>query len=176
MNKTVLQSQLTLKLIMKNTSIVQISAFVLFSIVFPSCESHEKKADRYVQSKYRIQIEKKSKSTKFVKPIVKIEKPVLKTESPNEWHKFKQETESKIIANENKIKELKLLPKPTSKTVRQLENLEKTNNNLRRQLAIFNAEVIAKWENFKTSMNYNVNRVSIELEEISSNEHVVKTQ
>ena len=163
---------------MKKISFLQFFALFIFSILMISCESHEQKADPYVQSKYRMKIVKDEKSKKHAKNVSlpKVEKPISTIGAPNEWLKFKLDTESKIGANERKITKLKALPNSSSKELRQLESLEKINNDLRTQLAIFNEEVTVKWENFKTSINFDINKINIELEEISSNNSDSKTK
>jgi 3-methyladenine DNA glycosylase Tag len=91
----------------------------------------------------------------------------VKNNAPTEWQKFKIDMEKKIIANDQKIKSIKLNSTTTQKMTRQLNNLEEANNDLKIQLAIFNEEVIVKWQNFKTAMNHNVKKIGIEVEDIS---------
>ncbi len=148
------------------------SKFVLLlltSVMICACESHEKKADAYVRSKYSIKVSKgENKQIKEkITPIAYLKKKSVKRIAPNEWQQFKIDMEKKISANDQKIKSIKLNSTTTQKMIRQLNNLEEANNDLKIQLAIFNEEVIVKWQNFKTAMNHNVKKIGIEVEDIS---------
>ncbi len=140
------------------------------ALILASCESHEQKTDAAYE---RVKVEKlASKDTVDIgMPVIEEEKktfPVKKIEVVDEWIKFKLETEKKIIANENKIKEIKSIPNANTKLLKKAAHLEKGNNDLRRQMNEYNEEVKVKWESFKTAVNHNVNEISIELKDIAS--------
>lgn len=144
--------------------------FLLTASVFVvSCESHEKKADGYVRSKYSIKVaegDKKATIHKVLNPSEK--KRTENVKVMNEWELFKLETEKKIRLNEKEIERLKSHALTTQKMSRKLTDLEEANNDLKIQLKQFNEEVIVKWENFKTSMNHDVNEIGLELDDIST--------
>lgn len=155
---------------MKTINISGILAIGLISLILFSCESHEKKADGYVQSKYSIKVSQDEKNGAKEKKAsdLKVKKIVTPKGITSEWMQFRLDTERKIASNDLKIKKIKANPKTSQKMARQLSDLEETNNELKLQLDLFNNEVIAKWENFKTSMNHNVKEIEIELEGLSS--------
>lgn len=142
--------------------------FLLTASVFVfSCESHEKKADSYVRSKYSIKVAEGEKTTNIKKEVKPTEqKRTVKV--LNEWQQFKLDTEKKIRLNEKEIERLKSHALTTQKMTRKLTDLEEANNDLKIQLKQFNEEVIVKWENFKTSMNHDVNEIGLELDDIST--------
>lgn len=142
--------------------------FLMTTVVLISCESHEKKADDYIQSKNSLKVSKDETNDNKDKGLNTVKKSGVKKEETSEWLQFKLLTEKKIASNESKIKKIKSNPLTTQKMVRQLAELEEANNDLKIQLALFNEEVIAKWENFKTSMNHDVNEIEIELRDLST--------
>jgi hypothetical protein len=89
--------------------------------------------------------------------------PVKKTETVDEWTKFRLETEKKIRQNANNIQKIKDMPNQNANTRKKLTNLEKDNNNLKMSLNEYPEEVNAKWVAFKSSMSHNANEIGIEL-------------
>lgn len=120
-------------------------------IIFASCESHEQKSndafDRFKEEKMT------SKDCVLVtvdapKEIAKVE-PIKLNECPDEWIKFKNETEKKIVLNENRIKKIKQTPAANIKLFKKIVRLEKENADLRIQLKKFEEEVKINFEKFK---------------------------
>ena len=70
----------------------------LFSVLIYACESHEKKADAYVRSKYSIKVSKGEKKVikEKITPIYNLNKKSIKRIVPNEWQQFKIDMEKKI--------------------------------------------------------------------------------
>jgi hypothetical protein len=88
---------------------------------------------------------------------------VKKTETVDEWTRFRLDTEKKIHSNENSIQKIKNLPDISNSLRKKLTNLEKDNNNLKMSLNEYPEEVKAKWEAFKTSTNHNAVEIGMEL-------------
>ena len=143
-----------------------------FSImIFVSCKSHEQKADgafEIVKQEKLLSKDSNVISKEIIEEPKKAE-PVKKIETQDEWTKFKMETEKKILSNEKKIKEIKVIPNADAKLLRKITSLEKDNNDLRRQLDQYSEDVKVKWENFKATMNHDVNEIDIELKDIKIN-------
>ena len=96
--------------------------------------------------------------------------PVKKSETADEWTKFKVETEKKIKQNTNNIQKIKEMPDMNNNMRKKLTSLEKDNNNLKMSLDEYPEEVKAKWEAFKSSMNHNANEIGIELNAIMTDQ------
>lgn len=140
-------------------------------IILASCASHEQNPDDAYEI---IKIEKKALSNYANGDKIILEEPkkielVKKNSCQDEWIMYKIEIEKKIISNENKIKQLKSMPEANAKLLRNVANLEKDNNSLKRMMDDYNEEVNVKWENFKTKMTHNVNEIGIELKDLSTN-------
>lgn len=153
---------------MKTLFTIKFLFLLTASILAVSCESHEKKADGYVRSKYSIKVDEGEKTTN-IKKEVKPSEQKRTVKVLNEWQQFKLDTEKKIHLNEKEIERLKSQAQTTQKMTRKLTDLEEANNDLKIQLNQFNEDVIVKWENFKTSMNHDVNEIGLELDDISTN-------
>lgn len=150
---------------------------VCFSVmILVSCESHEQESDdAFEQVKEEKMISNENVSDSVIKEIIeepKILKSAMKNENLDEWTKFKIETEKKIRTNENKIKEIKGIPNADSKLIRTLISLEKDNNDLRKQMDEYHEEMKVKWENFKTKINHDINKIGIELKDIKINNKI----
>ena len=76
--------------------------------------------------------------------------------------------EKKIRQNEIKIKELKTLSVVNKTLLKKVKIIEENNANLIIEMDKYNEEVKLQWEMFKTSMNYKVNIIDIELDEIKA--------
>lgn len=150
------------------------------AMILVSCESHEQKADDAFE---RVKEEKmmSKDSNSISKEIIQEPKFVTKNaslngevgqENPDEWAKFKMETENKILANENKIKEIKGIPNTNAKLLKKVTFLEKDNNDLRRQMNEYSKEMKSKWENFKAKMNQDVNEIGIQLKDLTINDKI----
>lgn len=120
-------------------------------ILLASCESHEQKSndafDRFKEEK-RISKDCVLVTVDAPKEITKVE-PIKLNECPDEWIKFKNETEKKIVLNENRIKKIKQTPAANIKLFKKIVHLEKENNNLKIQLMKYEEEVKNNFENFK---------------------------
>ncbi|OFY84766.1 MAG: hypothetical protein A3F72_05775 [Bacteroidetes bacterium RIFCSPLOWO2_12_FULL_35_15] len=145
-------------------------------MILVSCESHEQNTDNaFEQVKEEKMISNENDSDSVIKEIIEEPKKLesaMKNENPDEWTKFKIETEKKIRANENKIKEIKGIPNADSKLLRTIISLEKDNNDLRKQMDEYYEEMKVKWENFKTKINHNINEIGIQLKDIKINNKI----
>jgi len=93
---------------------------------------------------------------------------VKKTETIDEWTKFKIEAEKKIRINDIQIQKIQNLSALKANTRRKLASLEKDNNNLKNSIQEYPEEVKAKLEAFKSSVNHSANTIRTELNAISS--------
>lgn len=154
-------------MITKYLSIIGAACF--FTFVFISCESHEQKADNPSDSASGESLFSMDTNKHTAIPMPRETAPVLKNETLSDWEKFKMETEKKIVANENKIKEIKSIPNENAQLFRKVSSLEKDNNGLRKQLDDYNLEEKARWEKFKLQMNRDVSDIGNELKDMKSN-------
>jgi hypothetical protein len=141
------------------------------SMALFSCESHEQSADDAFENvkEEKTKLKDSVIVAKELIPETNKTEPVRKTESIDEWTKFKMDAEKKITANEITIKTIKGIPNANAKLLRQVTSLEKDNNDLRKQMDVYKEEVKVMWENFKTKINHDVNEISIELKDLTVN-------
>ena len=140
-------------------------------MILASCGSHEQKADdafEHVKKERMLLKDSNITSKEIIQEPMKTEL-VKKNENPDEWTKYKIETEKKIHTNENIIKEIKDLPNANANLIRKVSSLEKENNDLRIKMDEYNEEVKVKWENFKGTMNHDVNEIGIKLKAMKIN-------
>ncbi len=151
------------------TSLI-ITSYIVVTVL-AACESHEQKADDAFENVKEQKLKMKdtvSIAKESTPDSVKTES-LKKAEHPDEWTKFKTETENKIAANEIKIKKIKGIPNANAKLMKQVMSLEKDNNDLRKEMDEYKEEVKVMWENFKTKINHDVNEISIELKDLTIN-------
>lgn len=153
--------------------ISRIVTVCLFVVIMVSCDSHEEETDNaFEQVKEEKMISNENDSDSVIQEIIEEPKKLvsaMKTKKLDDWTKFKLETEKKISGNENKIQNIKNIPNVDFKLLRKIASLEKDNNELRIQMDKFNLEVKMKWENFKTTINHDVNEIEIELKDLAKN-------
>ncbi|MCX6270924.1 MAG: hypothetical protein NTU44_06840 [Bacteroidetes bacterium] len=152
-----------------NTSMIV--ALCYFIIVLGSCVSHEQKQDDAFEI---VKKEKNAlKESNFLKPeIVKEQKETQigeKNRNIDEWTKFENEMDKKILANEHKVKELKGNANISARLSRKVENLEKDNNALRKKINEYKEKMRVSLESFKVGMDHEVNVIGIELKDIAIN-------
>lgn len=144
----------------------------LVIIIFASCESHEQRSndafDRFKEEKMT------AKDCVLITPdepkeIIKAV-PLKLNESPDEWTKFKNETEKKIVLNENKIKKIKQTPEANIKLFKKIVHLEKENDDLKIQLKKYEEEVKINLEKFKEKIQGEVSDLDIKLKDIVESE------
>lgn len=150
--------------------ILKILIIALLITALFSCVSHEQKADEAFDmvkkekmlsnDNYIFSKDKNQDSNKLV---------IKQIQNLDEWAKFKIEMEKRLVINDKKIKELKIIHNSNSNIIRKAESLEKDNNEIRKQISEYQEEVKLKWENFKAKMNYDVNEIVIELKDITIN-------
>ena len=132
---------------------------------FVSCESHEQKADVSDSSIVKSILPIDTNSNTLIEAPKKAD-PIMKNETLSDWEKFKIETEKKIVANENKIKEIKSIPNENAQLFRKVSSLEKDNNDLRKQMDDYNLDEKARWGKFKLKMNQDVTDIGNELSDM----------
>lgn len=143
----------------------------LFVLLACSCQSPEKQAD----SAFDILKQKKemrSDSTyleNIHNPETLTTTLIQKIEIQDEWQKFKTSSEKKISANDQKIDQITKMKNVTAKTIKQTSRLKTENNDFRRMLDNYKEEEKVRWENFKTSLDHDINTVEIELKDLSIN-------
>ena len=137
-------------------------------MILTFCGPHEQKADDAFERVKKERILSKD-SNIISKAIIPETQIVKKTENQDEWTLYKIETGKKIHTNENIIKEIKRLPNANANMLIKVENLEKSNNDLRIKMDEYNEEMKVKWEKFKLMMNHDVNEIGIELKAMKLN-------
>lgn len=156
-------------IINKNLKLITMGCFA--SLILFSCESHEQKAVEafdLVKEEKMLAKDSSLNTKKTMEEPKKIEL-VKKDQNPDEWMRFRVETEKKILSNDNKIKVIKNIPNANVKLLRKLASLEKENNDLRRQMDEYQEEVKVKWENFKLKISHDANEIDIELKDMTVN-------
>lgn len=151
--------------------ILRILMYCLLINILPACDSKDQKTDEAFE---RVKEEKMSSNNSGVnnsdtikeETKTKLEK---KVDNCDEWAEFKSETESKILINERKIKEIKNLPNTNGKLFRKVVFIERDNDDLRDQMIQYNKETKERWEKFKMKINQNVSDINLELKEIAIN-------
>lgn len=151
---------------MKSNFILIIITSIFLMKTLVSCESHEQKADEAFEA-FKEDKSKLKDSNIIIKEVIR--EPEKKNEVPDEWTKFRIETEKKIFINEKKITEIKNIPNTDSKLFRKVTSLEKDNNDLRHQLDQYNEEAKEKLEKFKWKINKNADEISMELKDLKAN-------
>ena len=144
---------------------------LICSIFLSFCTQHEPKADDAFDRLKKEKLSTKDSVIITEEPIPEPKKSstIKKIENPDEWTKFKTEAESKITANESKIKALKGIPNSNAKLLRKIATIEKRNNELRKQMDVYNEDVKVMWENFKAKMSHDVNEIEIDLKDLTIN-------
>ena len=144
----------------------------LFTVsIIASCGTHEQKPDDAFElaKKERMLLKDSDSLSKEIIQESKKTEVIKKNEYQDEWTRYKIEMEKKIRTNGNTIKEIKALGGINANLIRKAKSLEKENNDLRIKMDEYNEEVKVKWENFKTSMNHDVNEIAIELKAMKIN-------
>jgi hypothetical protein len=143
--------------------------FFLIAIAMASCESHEQKADDAfdIVKKEKIMNPDSNTGTDLAPPPIQ-ETAVKKTESQDEWTRFRCETEKKIVANENRVKEVKGTPNANSKLLKKAALLEKDNNDLRTEMDSYAFEMKVQLDKFKSKMIQKAADISAELKELAT--------
>lgn len=157
-----------------NTNIVSIVRMgCCCAMAFAACQSPEQKADAAFE---RVKAEKMLSNDSILVDKALAEEPkkteVVKTtiEYIDKWAKFKLEIEKKIVANDNAIKAIKNSPNANAKLLKKATSLEENNNDLRRQLDVYNQEETLRWETFKAMMDHDVNEIGIALKNLTIND------
>jgi len=151
--------------------ISMISITCLLVLIMTACGSYEEKTDEAFDlvKKERMM----SADTTIVGEVI-IQQPkgddlLNRTVNLDEWTKFHNETVRKIRLNNNKIKILRGGLQTNNRMLNKLNVLEKNNNELIIEMDQFNDEVKLKHEQFKISMNENLNRIGNEINTMKIN-------
>ena len=126
-----------------------------------SCESHEQKADEAFESF------KEEKMNSKDSIIIYKDTASKKSENTDEWSKFKIETEKKIASNEKMIRDIRNIQNASASLLKKIAGIEKENNDFKRQMDEYKEDIKVKWENFKGTMNHDVDKIGIELKDIT---------
>lgn len=147
-----------------NTYTLNKSIFNFATIIFvclSACQSHEQKAndafDNVKESKLH---EVDNQPHANVSTI--IETPV-KTVIISDWDKYKIEIETRIVANEIKIRKLKSQEGVEAKLFKKISAVEKENTLLRLQMNEFNSETNNRLLKFKSDMNDQIQSIELEI-------------
>ena len=137
----------------------------LFVLLISACGSHEEKADEAFDL---VKKEKMMSADTTNLSEVIIQQPggtdlLNRTVNLDEWAKYRIEIERKIHSNGNKIKAIKDISYTNDSLLLKITGLENENNYLIIKMDQFNEEVKLKREQFKVSMNQNLNKIRIEL-------------
>lgn len=142
-------------------SILIVTGFILTNLF--ACESHEKKADDAFEiAKAERGLTKETDTNKKAEVITSVK-------YQSEWSKFKMAIDKEILSNEKRIKDLRSIPNASSSMLKKVSFIEKENNNLKKQMDVYNEEVKLKWENFKVALNHDLNEIIIELKDLKTN-------
>ena len=153
-----------------NATTRSISVILFFLSAFLiACQSHEQKEndafDEYKEEKMMAK-----DSVVIVKEVIQEPikaEPVKVAENADDWTKFKNETEKKILANENKINKIKKSPEGELKFFKKIVHLEKENSDLKIQLKAYEVEMKVNLEKFKEQINLQEIEIDLKLKEMS---------
>lgn len=145
----------------------------LILIILTSCESHEQKSnDAFDQFK-----QEKMMASDSIAVTVDSSQAAGKNltekinETINEWDKFKNHIEKKILANENKVKKIKQTPEASVKFLKKIVHLEKDNNDLKNQLKEYEEQVKINLEKFKEKINLQADDIDAKLKDLSASKN-----
>lgn len=149
---------------------ISIKACLLIGLV--SCESQEQKPNEaFDQFKEEKMMLKDCVLTNIdTHQQMKTVTPLKANESADEWTRFKNEIENKILLNENKIKKLKQTPKADIKLFKKIVRLEKDNDELKTQLNEYEVEVKENLKKFREKVDGELSEIIVQLKDISLNE------
>jgi hypothetical protein len=149
----------------KNRIIPMVIVGCLGSIAMASCQSHEQKADAFTKVKEgRILYADSEIALTEPKQI-----EVIKTvETPDEWSRYKIETEKQIAINEKKIRGIKGTPNADAKLFKKVSDLEQENTDLRRQLNEYAELLRINLADFKAKMNKDLDAINSDLNDIAA--------
>jgi len=161
-------------------SSLKIIAIATLAIVFVQCESHEQKADTafesYKNDKTSIDMlttmisetELTNDTMKKIPEInTELKKQVRNQTLTTEWSIYKTECENKIKENEKLIKQTTKLLKSDEKSLRRIANLEKENNDIKKEIVDYEEEMKLSLAGFKSKMNKATFDIKNQLNEIS---------
>lgn len=139
---------------------------ISFISFISSCQSHEQKAD----SAFDLVKEEKmmNDDTGILIPEVKKIEIIKKTEEPDDWSKYKVETEKKIVSNEIKIRAIKNIPNADAKLFKKISALEQQNTDLRRQLNEYAESLKLNLEKFKFTMKQDMEAINSDLNDLTA--------
>ncbi len=162
-----------MKLHLKANLTLLMLAGCFFIAILASCSYHTKKTDDafdLVKKNRMMSADSNFVSADVIQESLKTETttPAKKIETPDEWIRFRLDTEKKVHLNEIKINEIKALPGMKSSFRKKLAALEKGNSDLRLQMDQYKEDVKMKWELFQASVNHNVKDINIELDVLKS--------
>jgi predicted component of type VI protein secretion system len=91
-----------------------------------------------------------------------------------EWQAFKDETNAAIAANETRIDELKVKIKKTGNSIddlyeKEIDALEKKNEELKVRMNTYKNDTDADWESFKREFKYDMNELGKSLKDLTVN-------
>jgi predicted nucleic acid-binding Zn-ribbon protein len=91
-----------------------------------------------------------------------------------EWQAFKDETNVAITANETRIDELKVKIKKTGNSIddlyeKEIDALEKKNEELKVRMNTYKNDTDADWESFKREFKYDMNELGKSLKDLTVN-------
>ncbi|MEI6408670.1 MAG: hypothetical protein WCR52_04770 [Bacteroidota bacterium] len=146
---------------------------IICSIFLSFCTQHEPKSEDAFDRLKKEKLLTKDSVIITTEPIQEHKKnsTIKKIENLDEWAKFKLETENKIVANENKIKDLKGAPNFNSKLLKKIATIEKHNNELRKQMDVYHEDEKVLWANFRAKIIHDVNEIDIDLKDLMINNH-----
>ncbi|MBI5539445.1 MAG: hypothetical protein HY951_05255 [Bacteroidia bacterium] len=137
-----------------------------FLITLLSCESREQNKDDAFDM---VKEEKMLSNDNYIFSKEKIKVPIKIEQNANndEWIKFKNEIEKRIMINVKLIKDIKSLTGTSKYLFKKIISLEKDNYDLRNQMEIYNEEVNANLKRFKLLINSDVDNIRLELSNLS---------
>lgn len=94
----------------------------------------------------------------------------IQKDSISDFQKFKQNADSKIIANEKNIADLKKKLDKTDLIIqKRISKLLQNNNDLKKSLTDYKDKGQYEWDSFKNLFNYDMSELKKELKELDDN-------
>ncbi len=138
-------------------------------IFIVSCQSKEQKTDDAFDTVKVQKTEQKDSAAnaKEQAPVQKETEPIKKAELLDEWSRFRSDMETKIAANQAKIKTLKGASNTNTKTFRKIARLENDNSSLRKQMDDYCADAKARQVKFVASTLADVKEITASLNDMA---------
>ena len=144
---------------MKITLVKQTLAVFAIAGLMLACQSPSEK-----EQKAKVELAKAEEDLKAKEAAASAD--VIKQSEEAEWKALKSATEASIAANELRIKELRAKKSSSTKTVDQINTLEKRNKELKEKLDNYEKNRPTDWAAFKRELSHDMESIADAFKEL----------